>query len=89
MADPHDRHRCHRRQRLAPVRPDAPLRLLPARNVPLSPEHEQAAVDALAGLLAAVIARDAAEQVLEVGPEGEVGCSSGPGDGPADSEGAA
>jgi hypothetical protein len=88
MADPHDRRRGRHRQRLAPVRPDAPLRLLPARHVPLSAEQEQTAVDALGGLLASLIARDTPAPVLEVHPGGEVGCPSGPGDGPADSEGA-
>jgi len=89
MAEPRDRHRGHRRQRLAPVRPDAPLRLLSARHVPLSAEQEQAAVDALGGLLAALVARDNAVPLLEVQPEGEVVCSPGRGDASANSEGAA
>ena len=36
----------------SPGRPSAPIRLLPARLVALAPEHERAAVAALAALLA-------------------------------------
>lgn len=36
-----------------PGRPSHPIRLLPARLVPLTPEHERAALAALAALLAA------------------------------------
>lgn len=36
-----------------PGRPSHPIRLLPARLVPLTPEHERAALSALAALLAA------------------------------------
>jgi hypothetical protein len=88
MAHPHDRERGRRGQRLARVRPDAPLRLRPARHVPLSAEQEQTAVDAQGGLLAALIGRDGAALVLEVRREAEVCWPSAPGDGPADSEGA-
>ena len=36
----------------SPGRPSAPIRLLPARLVTLAPEHERAALAALAALLA-------------------------------------
>jgi hypothetical protein len=50
-----------------------PLRLLTTQHVPLSAEQEQRAVDALAGLFAALIARHGGVgPVLEVHPEGEV-----------------
>jgi hypothetical protein len=39
---------------------DRPLRLLPPRLVPLSTEQERQAVDALAGLLAGLLARQEA-----------------------------
>ncbi len=52
---------------------DRPLGLLAARHVPLSADQEQAAVDALAGLLAALIGRHGrVNPVLEVQPGGEV-----------------